>query len=161
MILNFEKIDDDSRLWIYQSNRTLSNHEKILISEKIEDFLKSWTSHGNDLFCSFKIKYDLFIFIVLDEQQSAATGCSIDKLTAFIRSIENDLSISLLDRLYISYRQNEVISVEKLNDFKDKILKEKITNNTIVFNNLITHKKDLLENWEVPVSKSWHLKLLT
>ena len=64
MILNFEKIDDDSRLWIYQSNRVLSNHEKIFISEKIGDFLKSWTSHGNDLFCSFKIKYDLFIFIV-------------------------------------------------------------------------------------------------
>lgn len=160
MILSFDKISDESRIWIFQSNRLISNSDIESLQNKIESFLISWTSHGNKLIVSSKIEYNLFIIIALDQSQSSASGCSIDKLVSFIKKLEDQFSISLLDRLAISYKDNNKISVVRLDDFKRKILEKKIDNSTIVFNNLINLKSDLANNWEVPLSKSWHKSLL-
>ena len=160
MILSFDKISDESRIWIFQSNRLISNSDIESLQNKIESFLISWTSHGNKLIVSSKIEYNLFIIIALDQSQSSASGCSIDKLVSFIKKLEDQFSISLLDRLAISYKDNNKISVVRLDDFKRKILEKKIDNSTIVFNNLINLKSDLANNWEVPLSKSWQKSLL-
>ena len=117
------------------------------------DFIKS--AYG-----CLKIKYNLFIIIALDQSCSTASGCSIDKLVSFIKNIENDYEISLLDRLDISFRDKNKISVLRLDDFKRKILEKKINNDTIVFNNLINLKSDLTDNWEIPLNRSWHQKLI-
>ena len=96
----------------------------------------------------------------LDQSCSTASGCSIDKLVSFIKNIENEYQISLLDRLDISFRDKNKISVLRLDDFKRKILEKKINNDTIVFNNLINLKSDLANNWEIPLNRSWHQKLI-
>jgi len=78
----------------------------------------------------------------------------------FIKQIEIEFSIRLLDRLDISYVIDDDIKVDRLDDFKNKILSKKINKNTIVFNNLIELKSDLAYNWEIPISSSWHKQLI-
>ena len=160
MVVTFDKISDDSRIWIFQSNQLISNIDIESLEKKIDAFLSSWTSHGDQLMVASKIKYNLFIIIALDESCSTASGCSIDKLVKFIKNIENEYQISLLDRLDLSYRDKNKISVLRLDDFKRKILEKKINNDTIVFNNLINLKSDLNDNWEIPLNRSWHQKLI-
>ena len=160
MVVNFDKISDESRIWIFQSNRLISDLDIESLEKQIDVFLSSWTSHGNQLMVASKIKYNLFIIIALDQSCSTASGCSIDKLVSFIKNIENEYQISLLDRLDISFRDKNKISVLRLDDFKRKILEKKINNDTIVFNNLINLKGDLADNWEIPLNRSWHQKLL-
>ena len=80
MIVSFDEISDDARIWIYQSNKLFSNDQIKIINDKIQDFLNSWTSHGNELKVASKIKYSYFIIIALDQNTSLATGCSIDCL---------------------------------------------------------------------------------
>ena len=160
MVVTFDKISDDSRIWIFQSNQLISNIDIESLEKKIDAFLSSWTSHGDQLMVASKIKYNLFIIIALDESCSTASGCSIDKLVNFIKNIENEYQISLLDRLDLSYRDKSKISVLRLDDFKRKILEKKINNDTIVFNNLINLKSDLTDNWEIPLNRSWHQKLI-
>ena len=160
MVVTFDKISDDSRIWIFQSNQLISNIDIESLEKKIDAFLSSWTSHGDQLMVASKIKYNLFIIIALDESCSTASGCSIDKLVNFIKNIENEYQISLLDRLDLSYRDKNKILVLRLDDFKRKILEKKINNDTIVFNNLINLKSDLTNNWEIPLNRSWHQKLI-
>ena len=160
MVVTFDKISDESRIWIFQSNQLISDLDIESLEKKIEVFLSSWTSHGDQLMVASKIKYNLFIIIALDQSCSTASGCSIDKLVSFIKNIENDYQISLLDRLDISFRDKNKISVLRLNDFKRKILEKKINNDTIVFNNLINLKSDLSDDWEIPLNRSWHQKLI-
>lgn len=160
MLVSFDKISDKSRIWIFQSDRLISNSVIKLLQNQIDTFLMSWTSHGNQLMVSSKIKYNLFIIIALDQSRSTASGCSIDKLVSFIKNLENEHKLSLLDRLDISFKYKNKISVLKLDDFKRKILEKKINNGTIVFNNLINLKGDLADNWEIPLNRSWHQKLL-
>lgn len=160
MIVDFDKIANDSRIWIFQSNRIFSKLEFEFLDKSISLFLNSWTAHGSKLNASFKVEYNTFIIIALDEKNSNATGCSIDKLVNFIKYIENEFSVRLLDRLDISYMIKDEIIIDRLHDFKNKILTKKIDMNTIVFNNLIKMKNDLADKWKIPLSNSWHKQLI-
>ena len=156
MIIDFDVISNESRVWIYQSNRTLSPKEITEIELKIKNFLISWTAHGSDLETSFIIKYSRFIIISLNESFNMATGCSIDSSVRFIQELEKHYSISLLDKMNVSYRHGEFIAYKPLIEFKKMIKNRSISKNTIVFNNLINNKSEFLNNWEVPIEESWH-----
>ena len=49
MILPFEKLPDDSKVWIYQSSRKFLDIEKNKISTRLKLFLNNWTAHGTEL----------------------------------------------------------------------------------------------------------------
>ncbi len=156
MIVDFDVISEESRIWIYQSNRTLSPAEIIEIEAKIKGFLISWTAHGSDLQASFLIKYNRFIVISLNESFNIATGCSIDSSVRFIQELEKLYDVSLLDKMNVSYRHGEFIAYKPLIEFKKMIKNRSISKKTIVFNNLINSKSEFLNNWEVPIEESWH-----
>jgi|TARA_B110000495_G_C22820880_1_gene479163 hypothetical protein len=156
MIVDFDVISEESRIWIYQSNRTLSITEINEIESKIKDFLISWTAHGSDLQASFIIKYSRFIVISLNESFNLATGCSIDSSVRFIQDLEEEYDVSLLDKMNVSYRHGEFIAYKPLIEFKKMIKNRSISKKTIVFNNLINSKSEFLNNWEVPIEESWH-----
>lgn len=156
MIVDFDVISEESRIWIYQSNRTLSPSEIIEIEAKIKDFLISWTAHGSELQASFLIKYNRFIVISLNESFNIATGCSIDSSVRFIQELEKLYDVSLLDKMNVSYRHGEFIAYKPLIEFKKMIKNRSISKKTIVFNNLINSKSEFLNNWEVPIEESWH-----
>ena len=159
MVVRFDDISDESKLWIYQSNRPFKDELINSLEKKISQFLSSWTSHGSELNSAFTIKYNFFLFIALDENNSNATGCSIDKLMSFIKMLEKEYGLRLLDRLDISYRKGNDIIIDRLNDFKMKVLTKEVNENTIVFNNLIKFKKDMTQNWELCAKDSWHQQL--
>ncbi|MGY8919938.1 MAG: ABC transporter ATPase [Flavobacteriales bacterium] len=156
MIVDFDVISEESRIWIYQSNRTLSIIEINEIESKIKNFLISWTAHGSDLQASFIIKYSRFIVISLNESFNLATGCSIDSSVRFIQELEAEYDVSLLDKINVSYRHGEFIAYKPLIEFKKMIKNRSISKKTIVFNNLINSKSEFLNNWEVPIEESWH-----
>ena len=127
MIVDFDVISEESRIWIYQSNRTLSPVEVIEIEAKIKDFLISWTAHGSELQASFLIKYNRFIVISLNESFNIATGCSIDSSVRFIQDLEKLYDVSLLDKMNVSYRHGEFIAYKPLIEFKKMIKNRSIS----------------------------------
>ena len=72
MISDFKTLSENSRIWIYQSNRSLTQQEKESISKLIEDFLNNWKSHGVSLNSGFEIKYNRFIVIAQDQNIQSA-----------------------------------------------------------------------------------------
>ena len=111
MIVDFDKIANDSRIWIFQANRIFLKPELEFLKKSISLFLNSWTAHGSQLNASFKINYNIFIIIALDEKDSTATGCSIDKLINFMKQIEKEFS-SFGTKLNSSDEK-----IEKMNQF--------------------------------------------
>lgn len=160
MIIEFDKLPDSSRIWIYQSNRKLSNSEILAIEPKIKKFLKSWTAHGKELEASYEIKHNRFIVLGLNQENASASGCSIDASVNFIQTIEKEHTLDLLDKMNVTYYNGEFIAHKSLVDFKKMAKAKSISKNTIVFNNLVNTKIDYLENWEVPAKDSWHARFL-
>ncbi len=160
MLVDFDLLPDNARIWIYQSDRSFMDTELSEIEKQLVSFINQWTAHGSELQAGFEIKYKRFIIIGLDQSHASASGCSIDASVHFIQSLEQQYQVSLLDRMNVSFKQGEYVAYKPLKDFK-KMAKEKaISKNTVVFNNLVATKLDYLENWEVPASESWHVRFV-
>ncbi len=155
MYVNFNDLADDARIWIYQSNRSLTDQEQEEVNTDLKNFLEQWTAHGKDLKAGFELKYKRFIIIGLDAQ-TLASGCSIDASVHFIQELEKKYEIDLLDRMNVSFKQGDFIAYKTLKDFKAMAKNKSVSKNTVVFNNLVATKAEYLDHWEVPASESWH-----
>lgn len=156
MLVTFKELPDESRVWIYQSNRIFTNKELNYIRAYSYDFLNKWTAHGSDLQAGIHIPYDRFIVIGLNESIKSATGCSIDSSVRFIQTIESKFNLVLLDKMNVTYRVNNNIDYTPLKNFISMAKKKLIHEDVIVFNNLVVNKKEYRTQWEVPASSSWH-----
>ena len=160
MLVDFNTLPEESRVWIYQANRSFSEQELEEIESKLNIFIENWTTHGSDLQSGYLIKYKRFIVIGLNQNLNKASGCSVDASVHFIQELEKEYGVDLMDKMNVSYKQGDYVAYKTLLDFK-KMAKEKaVSKNTIVFNNLVTNIAEFNENWEVPASESWHNRFL-
>lgn len=160
MITDFKNLPDNSRIWIYQANRKLSDSEISIIKEKTGAFLEQWTAHGADLEAGFEIRHHRFIIMGLNQDNASASGCSIDASVNFIQTLEKELDVDLLDKMNVTFYNGQYIAHKSLSDFKAMAKARSISLNTVVFNNLVNTKADYIENWEVPAKYSWHSRFL-
>jgi len=160
MLVEFSNLPNNSRVWVYQCNRKLSDAEAATISEKTTEFLTQWTAHGANLEAGFEIKYNRFIIIGLNQENASASGCSIDASVHFIQSLEKLFDVDLLDKMNVTYYNGDFIAHKSLADFKKMAKARSVSSNTVVFNNLVNTKEEYLENWEVPAKDSWHSRFL-
>jgi hypothetical protein len=160
MFTEYTNLPNNSRVWIYQSDREFTKKEIELISAKAIEFINSWTRHGDNLKGSFTIKYNQFLVLAVDESFNNVSGCSIDSSVRFVQGIEKELQLDLMNKMNVSFKDGENVNLLKLSDFQHFAKEKKITSDTIVFNNMIQTKEDLENNWEVPASQSWHKRFL-
>ena len=160
MLVEFNTLPNDARIWIYQCNRTFSETEITEVEAALKEFLTQWTAHGQDLKAGFELPYQRFIIIGLDQSSASASGCSIDASVHFIQALEQKFGVDLLDKMNVSYKQGEFVAYKPLLDFKKMAKNRAVSKNTIVFNNLVATKAEYLENWEVPASESWHARFM-
>ena len=158
---NYSEMPADSRVWVYQCSRKLTEPEIIILNQKAAAFIGSWTAHDNQLKTFFEIRYGIFFVLMVDEKQAAASGCSIDKSVQFIQELERDFNVSFTNRMLFAYRNTDgEISIVSKKEFEQAALSGIISDETIVFNNLAADKSQLESSWEIPFSKSWHKKLV-
>lgn len=156
MYIPFENLPEDSRIWIYQSNRKFTDDEIGEIDLAVNQFVQQWAAHGTSLAASYKIMYNRFIILAVDQEMHSASGCSIDDSVRFIQSLEEKYGVDLLDKMNVTFRNGEFIAHKSLADFK-KMAKEKaVSSQTIVFNNLVNTVGEWNDFWEVPAAESWH-----
>lgn len=160
MLVDFDTLPDESRVWIYQANRSFTEEEISEIESKLNTFIEAWTAHGKDLQSGYKLVYRRFIVIALNQKLNNATGCSIDASVRFIQQLEQDYNVDLMDKMNVSYKQGEFIAYKPLLDFKKMAKQKAVSKNTIVFNNLVTNIAEFKDNWEVPASESWHSRFI-
>ena len=74
--------------------------------------------------------------------------------------MEQKFGVQLFDRMAVAYKEQEEIKVDSLSQFQTLINEGKVNENTIVFNNLVATKKELENDWKIPLNKSWHVRML-
>lgn len=156
MFVPFENLPEESRIWIYQSNRKFSDDEMAEIEYELKSFVENWAAHGTGLEASYLLKYNRFIVLAVNQEVQQATGCSIDSSVGFIQDLEKKYNVDLLDKMNVTFKNGEHIAHKSLIDFKRMAKEKAVTQNTIVFNNLVNTIEEFNENWEVPAGESWH-----
>lgn len=150
-----EDFSDESRVWIYQSNRMFTLSEALQLEDIIDDFIKNWNSHGTPVkgFCN--LLFGQFIVLMADENNATVSGCSTDSSVRLIKAIEEAFKISLFDRTQLAFIINEKIQLLPLAQVSYALEHKFIGAETLFFDHSVSNKKELTERWIVPLSNSW------
>ena len=153
-----QDLDPASRLWIYQANRKLSDAEVLLSERFLEDFLDSWVSHGKRVLGAAEVRDSRFILIA-GQVKGEISGCSIDSSVAIIKQIQDEIAVDFFDRQLILFKEGGETREAKMHEFWAMRKAGVITDDHLVFNNLVDSVGEIEESWVVPFAQSWHAEM--
>tara|TARA_A100001037_G_C15020019_1_gene575872 strand:- start:537 stop:1001 length:465 start_codon:yes stop_codon:yes gene_type:complete len=154
MFIPFDELAATSRLWVYGSATEISQEESQIISKELTSFLDSWEYHQKKLSASFKIFENRFIIVALDDSEHGVGGCSMDGLQRLIQTLEQHLSLSLMNRLNVfCLLEGEIHSVPS-NELKN------VANADTLFYDLTIQKKSEINSYLKPIKEGWCSALL-
>ena len=147
MFIPYSKISNNSKVWIYQSNKKITHLNEL--NQKLMIFCNNWETHGQPVISSFKL-YDWFICLFADEDNGIVSGCSIDTSVSFIKSIGKKYGIDFFNHKNIIFLDEDVAKILPLSQFKS-IIKDDI----IIYNNTVKNKEEFEKKWKLAVKDSW------
>lgn len=153
-----EEFSTASRVWIYQSSRLFFLSEALKIEEILEEFVSNWKSHGADVKGYANLFFGQFIVLMADESITGVSGCSTDSSVHVIKAIEKQFNVSLFERQTLAFIIKEKVQLLPLPQLNYAIENKFVDADTLYFNNTLTTKKELLQNWLIPVKESWLAK---
>ncbi len=149
-----------NRVWTFIISKTLNEETLQQFIGDGRSFVQSWTAHEQQLHGTFNVVAGRIVVVTVNEQITTASGCSIDKLTRFIKDAEKKYNIELLNRLLVAYRRGDQVEVSHAQDIKT-LLKDGVINaSTPVFNTAAASENEL-KHWEQPLKDTWLKKYLT
>ena len=155
-----DHFNNNSRVWIYQSNRLFSLHEAFQIEDILKAFVTNWHSHGTPVTGYANLFFGQFIVLVADETKSGVSGCSTDSSVRFVKELEKKFHVDFFDRTNLAFIIKDKIQLLPLNQLSYAYENNFITPDTLYFNNTVLNKEQLENNWIIPLKNSWLAKRL-
>ena len=155
MFVPIHTLPDSARVWVYTSEKLLSEQEKSIINLKFEHFLGSWQSHQLDVRSSFEIKESRFLIIAVDESYNGISGCGIDKSFHFVQELESEFGISLTNKTNVVFENQNSQIVLPFIQIKSAISSGIISSENQYFNTLVANLGDLRTNFKINVTDGW------
>ena len=152
---------DSSKVWIYQSSRLFLMSEALDIEEMLEKFVANWKSHGDNVKGYANLFFGQFIVLMADEAVTGVSGCSTDSSVKIIKEIEQQFKVLLFDRQTLAFVVKDKIQLLPMSQLNYAAQNEFISADTLYFNNTILNKKELLQNWIIPIKQSWLAKRIS
>jgi len=146
---HYEDMSQDSKVWIYQSNREFRDAEVDAIRKRMKEFMEDWAAHGQQLNAFGDVYYNRFVVVFVNEIEVQATGCSIDKSVHLIKEICETFDVDLFDRLTITYLKGLDVYACNKQEFQQKVESGEIDDKTLIFNNLVNTKALFETEWKV------------
>jgi hypothetical protein len=160
MNLNFKELlpddfSDESRVWIYQSNRIFTLSEALEIEKKLELFINEWKSHQVPVKGFATLFFGQFILLMADETKTGVSGCSTDGSVRLIKQIEQEYRTSMFDRTSLAFVIKDRIQLLPLSQLPYAFQHGFLKPETLFFDNNVQNKADLISKWIIPVNESW------
>ncbi|NIJ55908.1 hypothetical protein [Dyadobacter arcticus] len=161
MYIPFSNIDLQSRIWIYQSNRQLTDEEAGIITETLKASLDTWEAHGKRLTASGKVFENRFVIIAVDERHELPSGCSIDTSVHWFKEIGQRMNIDFFDRSLAYLDDNDEVQTLPIPKIKQAVADEVIQPYTTIFDNQVSTKAQWMKRWKIQASNSWLSRYFT
>ncbi|SNR49165.1 hypothetical protein [Hymenobacter mucosus] len=155
MYVPFDQLAPTARLWIYQANRPLTLDEVETAQPALRYFADQWTSHGRTLQASATILHQQFLVIGLDEAVADASGCSIDASVRFVKALEEQLQVSLLEKSQLAFLIDGQVKSLDRRELRAAVTAGTLQPSTLYFDNTINHHSQLQSAWPAPAAATW------
>lgn len=165
MNLNYQELlpahfHEASRVWIYQNSRLFTLSEALQIEDMLNDFVANWKTHGDPVKGYANLFFGQFIVVMADESAAGVSGCSTDSSVRVIKEMESRFNVQLFDRQTLAFVIKDKIQLLPLPQLNYAVENNFINEDSFYFNNTVLNKKELENNWIIPVKESWLAKRL-
>ena len=143
----FPQLIPNSKVWIYQANRELTENEVSGLLAELKDFISSWAAHGDQLLGDVKVHANRFVIVAVDESHTNVSGCSIDTSVRKVKELGEKLDIDFFNRMNVYIEKDNEYKYVHVADLKDFIDWE-------LYNPMISNLEQLRTSWKIPVSTS-------
>ena len=123
------------------------------------EFVKGWTAHEKSLDARFSVYKDHIIVVTVNEAHHEASGCSIDKLTRFMKDAGSKFQADLLDRMHIVYETAAGLAVAKTGEIRQLLSSGTINGDTTIYDLSDATGPDPA-SWRKPLRDTWAKKYL-
>ena len=154
MLIPFNQMPDYARVWVYQTNKNLSDSEVQTIQQVLENQINTWAAHGADLAGSVQVLHNRFVIIAVDEMQNQTSGCSIDASTRWLKELGLEMNLDFFDRS-VGFIYHETLKTTEISKIKSLVTEGILTPDTLIFNNLVSNIQEFKNIWNVKASESW------
>ncbi len=144
-----------SRVWVYQCSRAFIEKEAREVNEQLEQFYTQWQAHGAPVKGWAQLLFRQFVVIMADESDVHVSGCSTDSSVRVIKSLERQYDVNFFDRMMITFLRNDKAEMLPFGQVQYALDKGFINQDTLLFNNVVGTKKELLTEWLIPLKDSW------
>ncbi|WBA41234.1 hypothetical protein [Hymenobacter canadensis] len=155
MYVSFDQLPASARIWIYQASRPLTTEEIADMQPTLCRFAEEWTSHGRSLAASAEVLHQQFLVVGLDEAVADASGCSIDASVRFVRSIEDKLGVSLLEKSRMAFLVAGQVQLLSRPQLREAVAAGQLTAETPYFDATLAQKGLLAASFPTPAGQSW------
>ncbi|MBZ0205560.1 MAG: hypothetical protein K8H89_04500 [Flavobacteriales bacterium] len=149
-----------SRVWAYKSATAFTPEQQALIRERGEAFTGQWTSHGDDVAAAFALLDGHFVVIAADLQDMKLCGGAIDASVQFIQALEQELGLTLTDRMVVLFEKDGTVRSCRVPEVEDLLRSGTLTADTIVFDDLVATKADMDARFRTPLRNTWMARYL-
>ena len=146
----FTDFPDDSRIWLYQTNRPLRDEEVKLINNKLSSFIKEWAAHGNQLWGNAMVLNPYFVAVIVNDKLTPPSGCSIDASVHKLKELGQLLDVDFFTRMKVTIKKDGALEQIDFNDVKSIASED----NILVYDPLIRNLGDLRNEWPVKIDNS-------
>lgn len=155
--VDISQLPDTSRMFLYNTERTLDDSEIATLRTRLEAFLDQWAAHGSALTVGYELPYDHFIAIAVDDSKVGPSGCSIDASTNFLKEFSRSTGIEILDAPDVCFEDAGIVRCVSRKEFESLASNGDVDAGTTVYDNALTTLGAFREGrWEVPAGESWH-----
>jgi hypothetical protein len=160
MYVDFEKLPDSARVWVYQANRFLTDSEVKSVETALQPALSQWAAHGQPLLASGQVINNRFVVISVDEGYNLPSGCSIDASVRTLQEISRQIDqgngpLDFFDRSAAVQLADGSVQTFPLSSLKTAVTDGLIKPGTTVFNTLVQTKAEFLTGWHIQAAESW------
>jgi hypothetical protein len=162
MKVSFDQMPSNARTWVYTANRILSPVESAQLLTRLDPFLSEWSSHGTPLKAACQVFDNAVVVIAVENGWETASGCSIDKSVRVLKELEQELNISLFDRMIVLFRNapHSDLQLLPLAQFKNKMADGEVMPSVLIVNTQVEVLGELKEDLWKPVKDSWLSRFL-
>lgn len=155
MHVPFDNLPGDARLWVYQADRPFTEAEKKAIETGLLHLCENWSAHGVPLRTSYRLDYNCFIILAVDERAAGASGCSIDGSVRLLKEMQKSLGLDFFNRQWVAFMEGTSIRLHPIMQLKKLFESGILSADSMTFNNALTTKADWERAWQVAAKNSW------
>jgi hypothetical protein len=155
-VVPFDSLPDASRVWVFGSDRPLSEEATTTLLKNVDEFLTNWKAHGEPLTVGSQFRDNRFLVVGVDQSTAGASGCSIDGLFRILQGLQSRIGASLIGGGRVFYRDGTgAVQSTDRNEIATLVQSGAITKDAVVFDLSLTDLGAFRHGFEKRAKESW------